>query len=600
MLHHVDRSLPFRCLFPTSRLSEAFISTSIAVVISVALQPQGSLLAQTEDIQFENLSVEHGLSHPDVRAIIQDHQGFMWFGTADGLDRFDGHSFEVFRYNPRDSNSLSSSNILCLLEDENEILWIGTGGGGLNSLNLRTGKTTRHDIDPGHPRRQHVSSLCIGKEGTLWVGSAGLIGFDRRSGRPIRCLDSNAIRSIDGNVVMAIHEDTNGVLWVGTWFSGLHKIEPDRRGISTYRHDPTNPNSISENHVISILRDSKGGLWLGTYSGGLNRFYANTRTFEHYSKHEGRSNGLNDNTVHTMYEDVKGRLWIGTSSGGVNIFDRKTGHFEYLVHDFSRPTSLGGDHVRAICEDKTGTLWLGAYGVSKYSPLKRRFSFVPTGLKSGSFPYPVGAICQDRKGELWISIIGKGLARYNRAKKQVRFYAHDARNPRAWSARFISAIYEDRLGFVWLGTIGDGLCKYDPQSGLFKSYRIENFDSSRDDNSAGPFYEDTRGTLWVCTGRSIASFDRLRDRFTYFGDFATIGRRDPAVFNTQCILEEKEGVLWLGTQYAGLIEYDLTRGVVSHFEHDEADSTSISSDDVRFIHRDREGRLWLGNSWWWH
>ena len=562
--------------------------------MSVALQLQGRLLAQTDDVQFENLSVEHGLSHPDVKAIIQDHQGFMWFGTADGLDRFDGHSVEVFRYNPKDTNSLSSSNILCLLEDDNEILWIGTDGGGLNSLNLRTGKTTRHDINPGHPRRQHISSLCIDKEGILWVGSTDLIGFDRKSGRPIRYPDSSGISSIDGNVVMTIHEDANGVLWVGTWLSGVYKIDRERREVSKFTHDPANSNSISENHVMSILRDAKGELWFGTYAGGLNRFCASTQTFAHYLKHDGRPNGLNDNTVHAMCEDDQGRLWIGTSGGGVNVLDRQSGHVQYLVHDFSKSTSLGGDRVFTIYEDRAGTLWFGANGVSKYSPLKNRFSFIPTSVGSGSFQYPAGTICEDRKGDLWISISGKGLTRYNREQRKFRFYAPDAKSAYAWSARFISAIYEDRLGFVWLGTIGDGLCRYDPQTGLFKLYNIRNPDSNRGTESAGPFYEDAGGTLWVCTSRSIASFDRLRDRFTYFSDRVNGGLHDPFAFNVQCILEEKADVLWLGTQFSGLIEYDLTRGVVSHFEHNEADSSSISSDDVRFIHRDTEGRLWLG------
>jgi ligand-binding sensor domain-containing protein len=225
---------------------------SCSLGLAAAMELLGALWAQAEDIQFENLSVEHGLSHPNVRAIVQDRNGFMWFGTEDGLNRHDGYSFTVYKHNPVDSNSLSSSKIMSLLADGDSILWIGTGGGGLNSLDLRTGKFRRHGLN-----NQYVSSLHIGRDGILWVGAVDLNGFDRESGRMIPFpQESSAIPSLYENVVMAIHEDSDGALWIGTWFTGVHKIEKDRRRVSTLRHDPRNPNSLSKNHVISIFQDS--------------------------------------------------------------------------------------------------------------------------------------------------------------------------------------------------------------------------------------------------------------------------------------------------------------------------------------------------------
>ncbi len=569
---------------------------SCSLGLAAAMELLGALCAQAEDIQFENLSVEHGLSHPGVRAIVQDHHGFMWFGTEDGLNRYDGYSFTVHKHNPKDSNSLSSSSILCLLEDDNDVLWIGTGGGGLNSLDRRTGKFRRYTLSPGHPNNQHVSSLCKGRDGILWVGSVGLIGFERRSGRMMDfARDSSAIPSITGNVVMTIHEDTKGVLWIGTWFSGVNKIEHNRRSVSVFKHYPGMPSSLSEDHVISVHEDSQGDLWFGTNTGGLNRFDPREEKFIRYPKKKSGANGLNDNTVRAMYEDQQGRLWLGTSGGGVNILDTKTGHVTYLVHALSKPTSLSGDHVYAIYEDNAGTLWIGTDGgISKYSPAKKKFTFIPAGLEVGSFPYPVGAICESRHGELWIVNYGKGVTDLNRDRKSFRYYAHDEWYAPGRYGRFITTAYADRLGHVWFGSIGNGLIRFDRLTESFKTYKIESSDSSAAGNSAGPIYEDQRGVLWIGTGRGIARFNRAKETFTYYGNYASGPRRDPAVFNVECILEDKDGILVLGTQYAGLIEYDPRPGIVSHHEHNSNDSNSISSNHVTVLHRDKVGRLWIG------
>jgi ligand-binding sensor domain-containing protein/signal transduction histidine kinase len=518
----------------------------------------------------------------------------MWFGTIDGLNRFDGFEFTVYKHEPRDSNSLSSSNITCLVYDEDGTLWIGTNGGGLNSFDHRTGKFTRYNMDLGPTHNQYVWSLCKGRDGILWIGADVVIGLDKKSGR-IFTIDSSEIMSPGIKVVRAIYEDTAGVLWVGTWFDGVNKIEKDRRRVSTFRHDSKNPNSLSENHVISIFQDSHGGLWFGTYTGGLNRFDAHKETFTRSSKQQGRTNGLNDNTVRTMYEDREGRLWLGTSGGGVNILDMKTGHVSYLMHDNSNPTSLRGDHVFAIHEDNSGTLWFATDGgLSKYSHVKHKFSLIPVGSHIGSLPAPVGALCEDRHGELWIANYAKGLTKYVREEKSFTHYTHDRKSNNSFGGGYIATVLADHLGFVWAGTVGNGLSRFDPHTGFFKTYKIESSDPSRRGNSVDAIYEDTRGNLWIGTGRSLALLDRSKDRFTYFGDYASIARRDLAVFNIQCILEERENTLWLGTQFAGLIEYDPQRGVLSHFEHDELDTNSISSNDVRIIHRDRQDRLWLG------
>ena len=405
-------------------------SSTIALSIAVSFELAGILHAQTEDIQFENLSVEHGLSHPSVGPILQDHSGFMWFGTSDGLNRFDGHKFIVYKHNPKDSNSLSSSFILCLLEDTDGILWIGTGGGGLNSFDHETGTFKRHTLGTGSRTNQYISSLYEGRSGILWIGADSLIGLDRKSGRRIQPNDRmSAGPSLGVKRPQSIYEDSSGTLWVGTWFDGVRRIEQHRNGITVYRHDPGSSSSLSEDHVISIHRDSQGHLWFGTYAGGLNRFDCETEKFTRYTKSDRTPDGLNDNTICSIYEDREGRLWLGTSRGGVNILDRKTGKISHLMHERSKATSLSDDHVSAICEDRSGVLWLGTdKGVSRYVRPKNRFSFIPAGSDFGAFPDPVGSLCEDRYGVLWIGHHTKGLTRFVREQKHFTHYEHDRRN----------------------------------------------------------------------------------------------------------------------------------------------------------------------------
>lgn len=560
-----------------------------ALVLMVVERSTTTLHAQSEAIQFENLSVEHGLSHPNVRAIVQDRLGFMWFGTEDGLNRYDGHTFTVYKHIPQDSNSLSSNSILCLLEDEDSILWIGTNGGGLNALNHRTGKFKRYRVPDG----EYIASLCLDHDGILWMGG-NLVGLDRVTGRLIGgdTLPSSTFEEV--KVVRAIHESKDGTLWIGTWFDGVTRIERDRQQVTVYKHNAHNTASISENHVISVFQDSHSNLWFGTNTGGLNRLDTKGGTFTRFPKGNGRGKGLNDNTVRAIYEDAQGQLWIGTSGGGVNIMNLKTGQMLYLVHSSTTSTSLSGDHVYAIYEDHGGTLWLATDGgISKYARVRYKFTFLPAGTKSLAFPDPLRAICLDRSDHLWVVNYGKGITMVSGDKKSFVYYPHERWTSRSRYGRFVMTIHADRRGFVWFGTYGNGLTRFDRRTNSFKTYRIESSDSSAGGNSVSAIHEDPQGTLWIATGRSIASLDQTHDDLTYYGDYASIKRRDPEVFNVQCILAEPNGTLWLGTQYVGLILYDPSRGVVRRFGHREVDSSSISNNDVRILHKDKHG-LWVG------
>ncbi len=562
-----------------------------AVLLSafVVLRPTSALYAQIETLQFENLTVEDGLSHPNVRAIVQDRFGFMWFGTEDGLDRYDGYTMVEYKNNPADSHSIPDHHIQCLLPDDNGVLWIGTGGGGLSSFDASTGRFSRHGLD-----NEYVYALRIDHNGILWVGATDLNAFDRKTKRFITLEDT--LLMLRGAVIRSLYEDKAGVLWIGTWFRGLYEIERDRRRVANFRHDPNDSRSLSENHVISIFEDSQGGHWFGTYTGGLNKLDPQTGKFLRFPWRPDHATGLNDNTIRAMYEDRAGNLWLCTSGGGLNILNTKTGEVRYITHDVRKPASVIGDHIYAICKGTSGIVWIGADGgISKYNPAKDKFPLVRVGDESGRIREPAGPLHEDRGGTLWIVHNSGGeVTEFNRRQQHVRFHPFEPQNPHGLMTRYVSRIYEDRRGSIWFGSIGSGVCRLDTRTGLFKTFKLESSDSSRAGNSASAFCEDSNGNLWIGVSRGLVAYDPVQQSFTYHGDYATIPRRDPAVHDVQSIIEERDGTLWLGTEFSGLIKYDPSRGILAHFEHDQRESNSLNNNYVRVIFKDKRGRLWLG------
>ncbi|MDH4138580.1 MAG: histidine kinase, partial [Anaerolineae bacterium] len=270
--------------------------------------------AQARALRFTHLTSEQGLSNDVVRCILQDSQGFMWFGTLDGLNRYDGYTFTVYRHRRSDPDSLSHNAVTALYED---------------------------------------------RTGTLWIGTT--IGLDSLAGGAARFTHYPAVAEQVG----AIYEDAAGILWIGTEGSGLFRYDRAAGQFIQYTHDPVDPHSLSDDDVIAIYEDSSGTLWVGTAYGGLNAFDRATERFTRYHHDPANLHSLSYDRVKTIYEDLSGVLWVGTGSdyevevGGLNAFDRTTGQFTRYLHDPQNRHSLSNNHARSIYEDQTGTLWIG-------------------------------------------------------------------------------------------------------------------------------------------------------------------------------------------------------------------------------------------------
>jgi serine phosphatase RsbU (regulator of sigma subunit)/ligand-binding sensor domain-containing protein len=508
---------------------------------------------------FEHLSVKQGLSQADVNCILQDSKGFIWFGTQDGLNRYDGYGFRVFKHDPGDPNSLDESWIVSIGETPDGTLWIGTVGNprSLNRFDRLTETFSRVSLDSATLKGERISAV-----------------------RPS-------------------YEDSFGEIWSGTLGNGLTRRNPRTGGIITYRHDPANPSSIADDRVYSVVGDHMGEIWLGTHE-GLDRFDRNSGTFIHYVHDEKNQGSLSDSWVWPILEDRRRVLWVGTVRGGLNRFDRASERFVRFRHEESDPKSLSNDRLYSLYQDGSGLIWVGTaeHGVDRFNPELGAFSHY---VHSPSNPASlinndVVSAFVTRSGIPWIGTRG-GLERLNRSTETFTHFTHDVRDPHSITDNTVECMAEDRSGFLWIGTFAGGLDRFDPHSGQFTHFRHDPSNpKSLSDNRVYALCDDRSGVLWAGTyGGGLNSFDRASGAFRCYAHNDSIpgSLGAPGVF---ALCEDHEGVLWVGTFGGGMDRFDRESGTFTHFRHLEADPGSLSDDVVACIHEDRAGTLWVGTA----
>ena len=575
---------------------------SIKDIVSVTV-PQDRR-PRDNDVRFDRTSIAEGLSQSTVECILQDRKGFMWFGTEDGLNRFDGYSFTVFRHDPQDANSLSNNYVRCMLEDQSGALWIGTWGGGLDRFDPETQQFThfRHSPVDRHSL-SHDNILCLyeDRSGQLWVGTGGggLDLFDRENDRFVHEQHHpHDARTLSGNAVSAVLEDQWGELWVGTTQAGLNRLTPGRGQFTHYHSTGEDPHSLSSNAITALHEDSEGVLWIGTADGGLCRLDRQNDRFIRLQHNPEDPTSLSNNSVQVIYEDRSGVLWIGTSEGGLNRHDRRRNQFLHYRNDPFDPHSLSHDDVLSIYEDRGGVLWIGTFGggLSRANPANQKFVHYhsdpndPSSLSDDS----VRAILEDSAGVLWVGTYSGGLNRFDAESGKWTHYQHDPDDPDSISSNLVRSIYEDSHGFLWIGTDG-GLDQFDRSTGRFAHYRHDPDDPhSLSHDSVWPIYEDSDGVLWVGTmGGGLNRFNPDRDSFTHYlnnpEDYRSLSHN-----NVSCILESYDGVLWVGTVGGGLNRFDRATRRFTAYRHDADDPYSLSNDRVLSIGEDYRNRLYVG------
>ena len=565
-------------------------------------------VSHAEHFRFSHITIENGLSQSSVYCMMQDSKGFLWFGTRDGLNRYDGYEFKVFRTDPENENSLSNNWIWDIFEDKERNIWVATWY-GLTKYDPQNNSFTRflpdstnsHSISGNRP-----ASICQDKNGFIWIATwgGGLNRYDPESNLFTAFLhDPENKNSIPGNFVRKLLYDSKGRLWIGTWQGiALGIFHPDG-SISFHRfvHEKNNTKSISCNQTMAILEDHSGQIWIATRDGGLNLFSESDSTFIHYKHNDLYPNSLSSNEVSTLYEDSKHRLWVGTFSNGLNLFDRKKGTFIRITEDPDDPGSLLNNNVYSILEDNSGLLWIGAGGLNIFNPAEKEFGMHKHDKKNKNSlsNNNVSGFYEDGSGKIWISTYGGGLNCFDPENNQFTVYKHDPSNPNSIRSNVINTISGNGNGTIWIAT-NEGLDTFDPK---IKRFRHTGFIPGLT-NQAGLRYINflsfsSKNTLWMATENiGLVHYDLTTRTAICFNTYGKGNRH----FRANALLSLFHGSnnnLWIGTWGTGICAMDLKTMHFKEYLVSDKDSALLEGNIIHVIYetkKDTDQIIWAGTN----
>lgn len=570
------------CVRLKNRLCLAFMFTFIAA----------SALGQAPDIKFRQIGVEQGISSSYVFAICQDSRGFMWFGTQDGLNRYDGSIIRVYKHDEKDTLTISNNLIRCLYSDRQGNLWIGTDN-GLNRYDTDKNVFINYWHKPGDSKslsNNTILNIYEDRQNNLWVSTngGGLNLLDRKTGAFTHFTHNPVSKSsLPDDYVNCVFEDGANNLWVAT-NSGLTLFNTARKTFTPY----PNPFGQKGNEIKYIQQDHTGNLWLGTMHAGIVVYNPAKKTYRQYIHELNNSGSLSGNDIGFwagLLIDREDRVWVGTIDQGLNLYNPATDSFFHYQHESYDPHSLSQKSASALAEDKAGNIWVGTRrgGVSLYAPGADKFDLYRHDRTAASISYDdVRSFCQDDKGNIWVGTDGGGLNLFNRTDHTFRHYRHDPLNPKSIGSDAITDIIQDRDKNLWICAWTGGLNLFDPKTGTFTRFKNKPGDTtSLGSDWVTKAFEDSRGNFWVGTWEGLNLLDRNTHRFRRF-------KTGLSGNNIWCINEDHAGNIWIGTLDGGVNCYNLKTGRFSVYFHETAWATS----DLGAIFTDSKGRVWIGKS----
>lgn len=567
--------------------------------------------AQNNDLRFKNLSLEDGLSQSIVYSIIRDHDGFMWFGTYYGLNKYDGHKFEVYRNIPHDTTSLSDNDVRCILEDKNKRLWIGTFGLGLNLFDREKEVFYHYLHDPDDENTlssNKINTLFEDKEGFIWIGTTdGLnkMDPDTRKIQRIYHIDGNENTLCDNNIQVIMQDQAN-FIWFGTW-NGLSRFNPETGKFKNFRKIPGEENSISDNTILALYEDKFGTIWVGTRFGGLNKYEKETESFKTYTRSLIGKKGLSHYTILSIIGDSTGQLWIGTWKGGLNIFNTKDETFKVYHHDASDESSIASDQIWNLYDDGRGILWIGTHGggISKLEYSRNFFEhFLHSADRPGSLSdNNVQSIFRDSRGTLYVGTYTGGLNRFHYKDQTFSTLSYNHNDPiSSVSSNRIGCIVEDEKGNLWIGTHitenTGGLTWYNPRNNTFKHFHNNpgNMNSLSNDDIRALFI-DPEGNIWIGTEMGgLNKYIPSENRFVRY-------RHKPEDIETLSsdritqVTQDKEGFIWVGTRDDGLNKLNPVTGKVERYYFENNNTNSLSNNHITKLFFSSDSILWIGTQY---
>ena len=582
-------------------------------VAAILIAASDLIPAQSAEFDYSKISLSEGLSQSTVTAIVQDRRGFMWFGTQDGLNRFDGYTIKVYKHIPSDSNSISDNGIWSLLNDSNGDLWIGTERGGVDRYVYSENKFYHYRKIPDDNASisdNYVLSLFEDSNKTIWIGTqrGGLCRFNRTSQTFTRIyfIPAAPFTSSPGNSVRVIKQDKKGNLWAATG-RGLVSIDASEMKsadphFKNYQHDPSDPESHNLDNVNSIYRDSFGIFWVGTWGAGIYRFNPETGNF---LKQPGNSpfpvNAamLSHSLINsiTKYSGARNeeKILIGTYDSGLFYYDSANNTLiNYL-----------DDNILFVYQDRSGILWIGTFGNGVKVIDKSKTKFVHHFNDSGNSGLQpnnaVLGILLDEDGELWVSGIGNVLNRYNRRLQKIMSYYPGQEDQDISGGIYISSIAEAPSGKICIGTISGGIFILNKKYGAFEHLMHDGSttNSPLSNDVATLFVDKAANLLWIGYLKGgVSSYNLTTKIFKHFYPDDNSSRSIPSGLITTIFKGERTG-LWIGIADKGVVHFTKSDSLLEFFRMTASASgsgkqSSINNNYVFSFYEDDDGIIWMG------
>lgn len=551
-----------------------------------------------QQYHFKHYTTEDGLSQSSVFSIVQDDIGFMWFATEDGLNRFDGNNFFVYRPIENDSTSLPELGIRKVYKDFNGNLWVLTLRGKLALYDPIKDKFKRFYLFDKNAKPLKFISIIEDVNNVLWIISTRGDFFYYNSKKQIFIklkLDSKILKTLSDKHIQCGISSKDKTFWLGTW-EGLIQIDPVSNKINYYQHNDADKNSLGGNIVFGIAEDDQNHLWIASASGGVSIFDKSKKTFKVLLPQKKNSNSISSNRIMSLLIDKSKKIWIGTFDHGLDLYDPLNNTFTNFIHNPSVPGSFSNGAVMCIYEDNSGGIWFGNGGgaLNRYDPLNQNFIHLQhkPGDNTSISSNPVLAICEDHLGNLWIGSDGGGI---NYKEKNSPKFIRYLQQPK-FGSNAISVIYEDSKGTIWIGADPGS---NSPSGTLIKYDRtINNFIPVNEVKikigGISAITEDEFGELWIATpSDGVHRFNpKKKTEIVYrFNPDDTTSISSNSIFS---IFKDSYGNLWFGSIAAGINLFNRKTGSFKKFVNDPSDSCSLGCNSIWCITEDENKDIWIG------
>ena len=548
--------------------------TTTLVGITVLTHINKLSYAQSKNLIFNNINIEQGISQSTIEAIFQDSEGYIWLGTNDGLNRYNGYEFKIYNYEEY-QNSISHNGITDITEDKYGNIWVNTVS-GVNKINKKTEKISNYTEINGKIKEDSTTEIIVTKDNNILVGTyEGLNIYNAKEDRFDIILEQKD--GILSSCIYSIDEDINGNIWIGTEL-GLNKLSKDFKVLETY---------TSESEIYNIFCDDENGfVWAGSDSSGLLKIDTKTKEVTQYINDIEDENSIPANQVGAIIRDIKGNLWVGTTNG-LARYNEKNDSFDVYKNKVYDKNSLVYNDVRSIIEDREGVLWVGTYSGISIFDTESSIKYYNAGLDDGYLlsENMVHGIYEDDEGYLWVGSRTKGvniIDRENNTSKSINM-----ENNNVIQSNSINDItgYKD---FIFVATDA-GVLKINKKENTIQNYNLE--DGLIGENVKDIFVCD-KNYLWIGSTNGLNLLDIENDKIIDMTDYVDEGSYVRYVYQGQ------DGSYYIGfLRDGGLGIIEPNSKETKYYKNIPNDKTSISSNRIRYINEDSKGNIWIGTSY---